>query len=297
MFTERRVVDNRVFLLGLDKLYRDAMKEHERGELLRCSRRVAGALDVTAADVPVEGYYAEDQSLTEYFCLVRALQDIDESATSSVVSLPEFQRLRDVMSSPLFGRPQWRDKLLPVGRDALSQALRDTFPDWTLANLTTAAQSTALETDEISLVGLVARVRDAVVLAAVRESVVLYAEMVVGAALHPPRPKYVWEVDEELAEHARRFVDAFNRLFGEELPPPDPGQAEVYWHGYDGNEILGRCVRLGCDDRVLPMRHYHWAICHVGTGEVAVQEFSSPELWTTTRYRSALRGRGRCPEL
>jgi hypothetical protein len=27
---EPRVVDNRVFLLGLDKLYRDAMKEHER---------------------------------------------------------------------------------------------------------------------------------------------------------------------------------------------------------------------------------------------------------------------------
>jgi hypothetical protein len=297
MFIERRVVDNRVFLLGLDKFYRDAMKQHERGELLRCSRRVAEALHATPADVPVEGYYAEDESLTEYFCLVRALQDVDESATSLVVSLPEFQRLRDVMSAPLYGPSQRNGKLLPAGRDALSQALRDTFPDWTLANLTAAAHSTALETDEISLVGLAARVRDAVVLAAVRESVVLHAEMVQGAALHPPRPKYVWEVDDELAEHARRFIDAFNRLFGEELPPPDPRQAERYWHAYDGNGILGRCVRLGYDDRVLPIRHYHWGICHVRLGECAVQEFWSPEVWTTTRYRSALRGGWRCPEL
>jgi len=32
MFEECRIVDNRTFLLGLDKLYRDAMKRQERGE-------------------------------------------------------------------------------------------------------------------------------------------------------------------------------------------------------------------------------------------------------------------------
>jgi hypothetical protein len=52
MFTEC-VVDNRVFLLGLDKLYRDAMKQHERGDLLRCARRVAQALHAAPADAPV----------------------------------------------------------------------------------------------------------------------------------------------------------------------------------------------------------------------------------------------------
>ena len=297
MLTERRVVDNRVFLLGLDKLYRDAMKQHERRELLRCARRVAEAVHATPADVPVEGYYAEDEQLTEYFRLVRALQNVDEGVTSSVTSLPEFQRLRDVMSAPLYGRPQYSGKLFPAGRDALSQALLDTFPDWTVASLTAAAYSTALETDEISLVGLAARVQDAVVLAAVRESVVLYAEMVYGAALHPLRPEYVWKVDEELAQHARRFVDTFNALFGEELPPPDAAQAESYWRAYDDNEILGRCVLLGYDDRTSPIRHYHWAICRAAAGEFVVQEFWQPEVWTTTRYRSAFRGGGRCPEL
>ncbi|MCK5429814.1 MAG: hypothetical protein KAI94_10115 [Anaerolineales bacterium] len=200
------------------------------------------------------------------------------------------------MSAPLYGRPRYKDKLLPVGRDALSQALLDKFPEWTVAGLTAAAHSTARATDDISLVSLAARVQDAVVLTAVRESVVLYAESVVGAA-QPSRPRYVWMVDEDLAEQARRFTDTFNTLFGEELPPPDPSEAERYWHACESNEILGRCVRLGCDDTVSPIRHYHWAICRAADGEYAVQEFWKSGVWTTKRYRSALRGGGRCLEL
>lgn len=297
MFTEKFVVDNRVFLLGLDELYREAMKQHERGELLKCARRVAEILRATPADVPVEGYYADDKKLTEYFRLVRALQDVDESATSSVDSLPAFQRLREVASAPLYGPAQNVGKLLPTGRDALSQALHDTFPNWTVANLTAAADSKGRETDDISLVGLAARIKDPVVLAALRESNVLYAEMVYGAARNPPQPKYVWNVDKEVAQHARRFIDTFNSLFGEELPQPDPAQAERYWHAYDNNDILGRCVRLGCDDRISPQRYYHWAIRLAPGGEFAVQEFWTPEVWTTTRYRSAYRGAERMPEL
>src|SRR5262245_10918203 len=98
-----RVVDNRIFLLGLDELYRDAMKRHERGELLLCARRVAAALEVAPAAVPVEGYYAEDQQLTEYFLLMRALQEVSEERTQVVAALPEFQRLLDVTSAPLYG--------------------------------------------------------------------------------------------------------------------------------------------------------------------------------------------------
>src|ERR671930_658665 len=55
---ERRVIDNRVFLLGLDALYRGAMKQNEGVELLRCAREVAWSLHVAPANVPVEGYYA-----------------------------------------------------------------------------------------------------------------------------------------------------------------------------------------------------------------------------------------------
>jgi hypothetical protein len=288
------VVNNRVFLLGLDMLYREAMKSHERGELLVAAGRVAAALHVTPANVPIEGYYSEDQALTEYFLLIRALQEVGENRTDEVVTLPEFQRLLKVTSAPLFGRPQRAGKLFPVGRDALSQALLDTRPEWTVERLTAAAYALAREFDDISLVGLAARVRDPVVLAAVRESVVLYAE-VASLFLAPSRPQYVWRVDADLAEQARRFIAIFNALFDNELPPPDPSQAECFWHAFMDNKIFGRCVRLGFDDTVSPIRHYHWGICITAAGELAMQEFWHPEVWTTARYRSALRS-GECPD-
>jgi hypothetical protein len=296
-FTERRVVDNRVFLLGLDELYRAAMKQHEREELLICARRVAGALHVKPANVPVEGYYAEEPQLTEYFRLVRALQGVEESHTSAVAALPEFQRLQAVTSASLYGHPQWVGKLLPVGHDALSQALLETQPQWTVTRLITAAYTAASEMDDISLVGLAALVKDPVILAAVRESVVLYAMIKPTAAYRRRRPKYAWKVDRVLAEQARRFIEAFNALFDEELPQPDPVHAEQYWYAYKRNEILGRCVRLGYDDTQLPVRYYHWAICRGPDEILTVQDFWHSEVWTTDRYRGALDGHGRCLDL
>jgi len=287
--TEDRVVDNRVLLLGLDKLYRDAMKQHERTELLGCARRVAEALHAAPADVPIEGYYNENPELTEYFLLMRALQQIGEGAISAVSSLREFARLREVTAAPLFGQAQYNGKLFAVGRDALSKALLDAFPEWTVKGLTDAAYASAIEMDDISLVGLAARIHDPVVLTATRESVVLYAEVMIGSAAAPPEPRYIWQVDEDLAAQASRFVDAYNALFGEELWSPAPEHAAYFWHAYTDNDILGRCVRIGCDDRVSPIRHYHWAVCRGKYGPYAVDDFWKPELWTTQRYRSTAR--------
>src|SRR5262245_32386496 len=230
MSEERRIVDDRTFLLGLDKLYRDAIKPHERNELLLSARRVAAALNVPPASGPVEGYYAEDRELTEYFQLVRALQAVGQDRTPAVAFLPEFQRLLDVTSAPLYGKAIWSGKLLPAGKDALSQALAETQPDWSGPQLTETACNAAEAMDDFSLVGLAARVKDPVVLTATRESVVLYALLKDGSALEPPPVRYVWNVDKDLTEQAGRFIDAFGTLFGEELPPPEPAQAARYWH-------------------------------------------------------------------
>ncbi|HKY28145.1 MAG TPA: hypothetical protein VJM12_09380 [Pyrinomonadaceae bacterium] len=296
MFAERSVVDNRTFLLGLDKLYRDAMKRHERAELLNCARRVAAALNVGPASVPVEGYYTESDELAEYFRLMRALQTVSDQSTPTVASLPEFHRLVEVTSAPLYGESIRGNQLLPTGRDPLSKALYATRPEWSLPRLVETAYETALETDDFSLVGLAARIKDAVVLAAMRESVVLYAQMVELSAAFPRRPKYVWDVDRELARQARRFIDTFNTLFHEKLPPPEPASAESYWHACDDNEIVGRCVRLGYNDAVSPVLHYHWAICR-GNSYIQVQEFWHSEPWTTQRYRSNTNYSRRCPDL
>jgi len=282
------VVNNRVFLLGLDELYRTAMKKHERGELLVCAQRIATSLDVQPADVPVEGYYTEHADLTTYFQLVRALQGVPLERASEVDSLPQFRRLLAVTSSPIFG-PPIRKFLLPKGNDPLSVALEAarSEEEWTVALLTAAAGKVARETDDHSLVGLASRVEDPVVLAALRESVVLYAKEV--TLLGMVWPKFVWRVDPELCAAAQRFVDTFNALFGPELPPPTAQYAHAFGGGIDEFKIVGRCVRLGRTDEPQP-RYYHWAVVKGSDEQLTVNEFWAPEIWTTERYR---RGRFR----
>lgn len=290
MVTIRRVIDNRVCLLGLDWMYRETMKRHERDELLQCARRVAGALQIAPAEVPIEGYYAEDQDLAEYFRLVRALQRVDRSRTAIVSGLPQFQRLHTVTCSPIYGHSQYANSLLPAPRDPLAQALADTFPEWSVPRLTEAAADIAHALDDFSLVGLAARTRDGVLLTATRESAVLYAETPAMAARTRPTIEYVWQVDADLAASASRFIEAFNALFEDTLPPPTPSNAEHYWHAYGSNEVLGRCVRLGYDDSSRPIRHYHWGIYSDPDGVLFVQDFWHVEAWTTKRYRSTLNG-------
>jgi len=282
---ETRVVDNRTFLFGLDELYRTSMKGQERGELLRHARAVAQTLRVAPADVPIEGYYTEDEELREYFRLIRALQSEPESRNEDVRGMPAFQRLYDVTSSRLFGEAKQNDQLLPTGRDALSRALL-ALADWTVPGLTARARQEAEATDDSSLVGLASYVEDPVVLTALRESVVLYAEMV--ALGEPAPPVYQWRVDAELAQRAARFVDTFNALFpnGRRLPAPIAANADEFWVGNPERRILGRCVRLGWDQQV-PTRYYHWAIRKGADLSLEVEDFWDTEVWTTERYRQS----------
>lgn len=296
MFRNHKVVDNRVFLLGLDKLYRQAMMGHEADDLLLCARAVSRELGLSASQGPVEGYYAESPFLTEYFQLVRALQNAEASLRPRVAESSAFQRLEQVFSAPIFGHPVDLGRLLPQGGDPLSQALDDSPPqDWQVDSLVKEARRVAVEADDLSLVGLAALARDPVILAAARESVVLYAWAVLGAAAMPERPKYVWAVDRELAEQAGRFVDSFNSLFDDELPGPEPRNAEAYWHAGERNRVIGRCVRLGMDDSRDPVQHYHWGIAPGEDQRGVVEEFWDRELWTSTRYMEKIGGRPRWP--
>jgi len=240
-------------------------------------------LGQSPADVPVEGYYAEEPALKSYFRLMRALQQVPLTREAEVEPLPEFQRLLAVASSPIFGSPV-RDYLLPVGRDPLSAALRAVdMSRWSVPVLTAEAARLARENDDCSLVGLAARAEDPVVLAALRESVVLYAPIVLGCAMPLPRYEFVWQVDPEIASAAQRFVDAFNALFGRELPPPTAQFAERYWHSCRESNVVGRCVRIGQSDP--PVSYYHWAVCRNDAGELSVHEFWHDQVVTTEQYR------------
>ncbi len=279
-------VDNGVLVLGLDKLYRDAMKAFEGKKLLACAEKVVATLQVEPAQIPTEGYYTESPALTRYFRLMRALQEASAAGERKVKHLTEFQLLWEVTNSPLYGRPQ-RGGLFPISRDPLTQALIDTRPDWSVEKLTKSAYYAALRFDDISLVGLAARAQDAVVLTATRESVVLYAEVVSIGLPREPKLRYEWRVDEVLVEAVNRFIHIFNGFVPGALPLAEPANADKFYKGYTQNDIIGRCVRIGISDD--GTYNYHWAIAVEqisGQGfELAIDEFCSAHLWTTEEYR------------
>ena len=281
-----RVVDNRIFLLGLDALYRAAIKPHERGELREAAVCVAQDLGVGPADLPVGGYYAEDRLLTEYYGLVRSLQGVPEERRCDIRHNEAYLRLKTVSESPIFGTPARCGYVLERGRDPLYCAL-EAATEFDVKALTREAHDIATETNCFSLGGLAALSKDAVVLAALRESTVLYT---FPAILRVPenlrRVRYAWTVDSELEERARHFVNTFNHLFGESLPAPYERNARCFWEACDLDSVAGRCTRLAVNDSRKRNRYYYWAVEGSEAEPLAIRDFWAPDIWTTYRYRA-----------
>jgi hypothetical protein len=285
--TEDVIIDDRAFLRGLDELYRTAIRREERHPLLLCAREIASALGVPPADVPIEGYYHEEDELTEYFRLVRALQRVDRSRASEVARMPAYERLLEVTSSPLFGKPAGPG-LLPLATDPLYDAL-DSVGHWSIDTLVERAREVMIDSDQYSLVALAAQTRDPVIITALRESVVLYAMQLTLSKAPPPPPmyRYLWRVDPALAARGARFIGTFNELFEDKLPAPVAENAEEFHVGRKASRIQGRCVCLAVDPSD-ETRYYHWAIDKRPDGSYLVEEFWANELWTTQRYRAEL---------
>ncbi len=278
---EQKIVDDRVFLLGLDAFFREGMKGYEAGELLKLARQIVQELKVDVLDCPIEGYYSETAELAEYFRLMRTLQGCDESRTQDVLSTDSLRRLRQVCGSRVFGDPIESGGLLPAGMDPVAFALDALKPDWKLMEVVRVAKDKSISSNDYSLVGLAARYGDPVIIAAIRETVVLYA-VAIGCAIE--EPEYIWRVDDDLAQMARRFTATVKKDIGFSIPDPTAGNCKAYYHSGANNHILGRCVRVGYNNTVTPNVHYHWAI-RLMDGEYEVDEFWDEDLWTTEMYR------------
>src|SRR2546423_12370778 len=111
------------------------------------------------------------------------------------------------------------------GRVSISRAMKES-KDWNANTLTVVAYRCASESTDYSLSGLACLTKDPVVIAALRESVVLYMEAkTLGVG---PLPVYLWRVSPEIAKRAERFITAFNALFNEEMPAPTPENADYF---------------------------------------------------------------------
>jgi len=266
------------------------MKKFEANYLLAAAREVSRVLQVGQASVPVEGYYAETPELTEYFLLMRTLQGIDESEIKIIDNLAAYQLLLEVTSSDIYGETTSKHAIFPGAVDVIYEALQSIpVHQWESTSILKEAKRRAKQSESCSLVAIAALASDLVCLAALRESTVLYADVLCGSAYNPEPIEYVyeWQVTPEVEAAACRFVTAFN-LFSQSgadtLPLAIKDNAETYYSAYEDCDILDRCVRIGYDDSTTPYRHYHWAII-MKDGQYAVEEFWDSEIWTTERYR------------
>jgi hypothetical protein len=281
--TVNRVVDNRVFILGLAELYRTAITPHEHKELLPAARAVAARLGVAPDPVPLEGHYGHDKKLTEYFRLVRTLQRTGDHEKSRP-EMPEFALLEDVFSSPLFGAAFVKGPLLPIGMDPIAFVMINNV-ERSAQTVMDVATKVARQTDDFSLVGMACLARDPVAIVALRDPVRIPYE---GATFgNAPIPTYAWQVDPEIAERAERFIATFLALFGEELPEPTPENADLYGASFfEQSGYLGRCVRISLTEST--KGHYYWGIFAGDDGKPRIHEFWSHEPWDTQRYRQAM---------
>lgn len=286
---EEVVINDRVFVIGLDYLYRKAMKLFETQKLLPYAEKVAQRLLIQPAEVPSEGHYTESPALKTYFKTMRALQEVKKSQGAVVKDLPEFQFIIRVLESGLFGEPIYEEKLLPVGRDPLSKALRaQAGKAWNIPILIESAYQFAAGTNDFSLVSLAARSHDPVTVTALRESVVLYAEVASFGIVEEPQYRYLWRVSREIGEAGNAFIRAFYEITGHQLPTASPENAGVFAKAFSDNEIVGRCVRIGDSGAGQPP-YYHWAIYMTNWKDpntLQVEDFWHPEVITTEKYRS-----------
>lgn len=282
------VVDNRTLLLGIDAMYRDYMQRFETKFLLPQVEAIVARLNVSEANVPIEGYYSKSSELTRYFKLMRALQEVQQDSLPLVENLPEFQKILEITTSPIYGTPVQEGKLLPKGRDPLAQALIDTFDGkWQAHKIMRRAYEIALDTNDISLVGLAVQLRDSILITALAESTVLYREDVLAGIFNY---KYIWKVEDKFANSTNRFIEEFNKLLpkdlglGNGIPKAEPQHADWFYGWSTRNNILGRCANLGYNQSS-PRQYYHWAITKQHD-ELALDEFWDAKLWTTDNYRS-----------
>ncbi|MEZ6050702.1 MAG: hypothetical protein R3C02_04810 [Planctomycetaceae bacterium] len=124
---ERRIVNNRVFLLGLDELYREASEQHERNELYSVPKTPLLLFRLLSRQMSPSKATTENEELTEYFRLVRALQRVPKHRESELDSLDEFARLKLVTESRIFGPSSRWQFLLPVGKRLLIRCTDENF--------------------------------------------------------------------------------------------------------------------------------------------------------------------------
>lgn len=275
------IVDDRTFVVGLSELFRQEMKAFEVATLLPLAEHACKVLDLSLPVVPVEGYYAESDELERFFRLVRAMQSADMCKVSPDAGVDAIKRLREVFTSPVMGRLEESDRVLPRTSSPFGEALR-ILADWSIMDLSRHAQQ-LVRADDAGLVAVAAATGDPLALCVARESVALTADVMLAEVASP---KFVWAVSENVAGVAARFITALTETTGIMLPEPTATSSSLYGQTAQEADLLGRCILIG-ERSGNPYPYYHWYI-DSQEGQRMVKDFWSSSIWTTDNLRQTL---------
>ena len=278
------LVTDRLFIIGLTELFRRQMKDHEINTLLPLAQKVCSILGLTPVNIPLEGYYADSPTLSQYFRLIRALQMAPSSEARKVSSTDAFRRLLAAYQSPAMGRIEDTPFLFPRTTSPLGEALKEPHT-WSIQGLTQRSQQLIRDSDA-GLIAVACASADPVAICVARETMALAAD-VEFADLEPPR--FLWKVSRDVAEVARRFITATAVSFGFTLPDPVEASAPVYGAASAGLDLAGRCILIG-EHPGSEYGRYHWYLSGQDTGMVVI-DFWSLATWTTADFSQLPRDR------
>jgi len=272
------IVDDQTFVVGLSELFREQMKAYELATLLPLAETACGALSLSPAVVPVEGYYSESSELEKFFRLIRALQSAEGQELSSGPGEHAIVRLREVFTSPAMGRLEENDGLIPRTSSPFGEALRS-LANWSIDDLSRKAQN-LVRNDDAGLVAVASATGDPTAICVARESVALTADVELAEI---DSSNFIWAVSKHVAEVAHRFVSSLADATGITLPKPEEPSSQLYGEAAKAAELVGRCILIG-ERSSTAHPFYHWYI-DTCRDELAVKDFWSSSVWTTDNLR------------
>jgi len=278
------IVNDFEFIIGLDSFYREKMKKYEVKILLPLIKEIFQNIDIQKKNFPIEGYYYENEDLTEYFNYVKTLKTLNNDYKPKIENMQGYKKLLNILCSGLYGNYYFNESILPITKDPIYRTLENlSFDNWKSEKIIKTAFSIIKEENDFSIISLGIIKKDPIILTALRESVALYSDIFVGSAPNLTvkyEYKYIWNVSNEIQNKANNIIEIFNGICPYKIPIAEEKNVKKYYDEYVSNPINIRCIRIGIDNIG---KNYHWAIINTDylKRNYKFKEFWDSKFWTT----------------
>ena len=275
----------------IDNKLRETMMEFEQKKLLPKARKLlkdSGIDELIELELfPIEGYYYKTKKLSNYFNIIRNLQEY-EPIFDRIENTKELKELQIITGNKLFGSiksERYDNSPLPRMKDIMTLCMEDKklFPEykhhpWNIKKIMN--NLLAFYTGNPNIVELATLINKPECLVAGCETDILYREdvMISGCASPFLLPEIVWNVDKEVQNMGINIINRLNELTNNNIPTPTE-----YNNGYyDNLAETPRIARLGYQKNT--EEHYYWIL----ERNRDVRDLYTKDIITTESYKNEM---------